>query len=69
MAIHNLKDNHELVYIVPRSWTSGAYFERFRKYLFDHCVITNIHVFGSRDKIFEIIRSLMPLLLAIFFLY
>ena len=53
MAIHNLKDNHELVYIVPRSWTSGAYFERFRKYLFDHCVITNIHVFGSRDKIFD----------------
>lgn len=27
MGIHNLKQEHELVYIVPRSWTSGAYFK------------------------------------------
>ena len=53
MGIHNLKKGHELVYIIPRSWTSGAYFERFRKYLFTHCVITDIHIFGSRDKVFD----------------
>ena len=53
MGINNLKDDSELVYIIPRSWTSGAYFERFRKYLFRHCVITNIHIFGSRDKVFD----------------
>ena len=53
MGINNLKDDKELVYIVPRSWTSGAYFERFRKYLFRYCVITNIHIFGSRDKVFD----------------
>ena len=53
MGINNLKDGGELVYIIPRSWTSGAYFERFRKYLFRHCVITNIHIFGSRDKVFD----------------
>ena len=53
MSINNLKDDEELVYIIPRSWTSGAYFERFRKYLFRHCVITNIHIFGSRDKVFD----------------
>lgn len=53
MGIRNLKDNEELVYIVPRSWTSGAYFERFRKFLFNNCVITNIHIFESRDKVFD----------------
>ncbi|MBR1516631.1 MAG: Eco57I restriction-modification methylase domain-containing protein [Bacteroidales bacterium] len=53
MSINNLKDGEELVYIIPRSWTSGAYFERFRQYLFRHCVITNIHLFGSRDKVFD----------------
>ena len=53
MGINNLKDGEELVYIIPRSWTSGAYFERFRKYLFRHCVITNIHIFGSRNKVFD----------------
>lgn len=53
MGIRNLKDGEEMVYIVPRSWTSGAYFEHFRRYLFRHCVIKNIHIFGSRDKVFD----------------
>ena len=37
MGIHNLKSNAELVYIVPRSWTSGSYFKQFRQYLFSNC--------------------------------
>lgn len=53
MGIHNLKKDSELVYIVPRSWTSGAYFKRFRQYLFKHCIITDIHLFESRDKVFN----------------
>ena len=53
MGINNMKNGSELVYIIPRSWTSGAYFERFRKFLFNHCVITNIHLFDSRDKVFD----------------
>lgn len=53
MGIQNLKENGELVYIIPRSWTSGAYFERFRQYLLSNCVITNIHLFGSRNKVFK----------------
>ncbi len=52
MGIYNLKENQELVYIVPRSWTSGAYFKKFRSYLFSQCVITDIHLFESRDKVF-----------------
>lgn len=53
MGIYNLKEGQELVYIVPRSWTSGAYFKKFRDYLFNHCVITDIHLFDSRDKVFN----------------
>lgn len=53
MGIRNLKQEHELVYIVPRSWTSGAYFRKFRQYLFQYCVITDIHLFESRDKVFD----------------
>ena len=51
-AIETLKENQELVYIIPRSWTSGAYFAKFREYLFSHCVITHLHLFVSRDKVF-----------------
>lgn len=53
MAIHNLNENGELVYLVPRSWTSGAYFEHFRRYLFEHTTIQAVHLFVSRDKVFS----------------
>lgn len=53
MGIYNLKQGQEQVYIVPRSWTSGAYFKKFREYLFGNCVITDIHLFESRDKVFD----------------
>lgn len=53
MAIQNLKSGCEMIYIVPRSWTSGAYFTKFREYLFSLCVITHLHLFASRDKVFD----------------
>ena len=53
MGIYNLKDNAEMVYITPRSWTSGAYFQLFRKYLFTHAVLSRIHLFESRSKVFD----------------
>lgn len=53
MGIYNLKQGQELVYIVPRSWTSGAYFKKFRTYLLANSVITDIHLFESRDKVFD----------------
>ena len=53
MGIYNLAQGGELVYIIPRSWTSGAYFGQFRKYLFRECVIEHIHLFESRDKVFD----------------
>lgn len=51
-ALASLKEGMELVYIVPRSWTSGAYFAKFREYLFEHSAISHIHLFASRNKIF-----------------
>lgn len=53
MAIRNVRPGGQIVYIIPRSWTSGLYFERFRQYLFEHCVITDLHLFESRDKVFD----------------
>ena len=32
MGLFNLDSEGEMVYIIPRSWTSGAYFKRFRQY-------------------------------------
>lgn len=53
MGIMNLKNDAEMVYIIPRSWTSGAYFEKFRRFLFAHACIEYIHLFESRDKVFD----------------
>lgn len=53
MALYNLKDNGEMVYIIPRSWTSGAYFKKFRKYFLNNCTIEHIHLFISRSKVFK----------------
>ena len=53
MSVQKLKQDAQLVYIIPRSWTSGAYFKKFREWLFSRAVIERIHLFGSRDKVFE----------------
>jgi adenine-specific DNA-methyltransferase len=53
MSMFNLKDDGEMVYIIPRSWTSGAYFKQFRKRFFEECKLEHIHLFVSRDKVFE----------------
>jgi len=53
MSLFNLRDDGEMVYIIPRSWTSGAYFSRFRKYLLHYGKLTDIHIFTSRKKVFD----------------
>ena len=45
MGLFNLKDNSEMVYIIPRSWTSGAYFKRFRQYFLTEGKLEHIHLF------------------------
>jgi len=53
MSLFNLKENGEMVYILPRSWTSGAYFRRFREYLLTNGKLEHIHLFISRNKVFD----------------
>ena len=53
MSLFNLKNNAEMVYIVPRSWTSGLYFSKFRKYLLTEGKLKHIHLFICRNKVFD----------------
>ncbi len=53
MSLFNLKEEGEMVYIIPRSWTSGAYFKRFREYFLTEGKIEHIHSFVSRNKVFD----------------
>lgn len=53
MGMFNLTTHGEMVYIVPRSWTSGAYFKRFRQKILSDGALEHIHLFASRDKVFE----------------
>lgn len=53
MSLFNLRDDGEMVYIIPRSWTSGAYFKKFRQVFLKMGALEHIHLFVSRDKVFE----------------
>lgn len=53
MGLFNLKYHGELVYIIPRSWTSGAYFKRFRQYFLTKGKLEHIHLFVNRKKVFD----------------
>lgn len=53
MGLFNLDAKGEMVYIIPRSWTSGAYFKSFRDYFLKEGSLRQIHLFISRDKVFE----------------
>lgn len=53
MGLFNLKPNGEMVYIIPRSWTSGAYFRKFREYFLTESRLEHIHLFVSRNKVFD----------------
>lgn len=53
MGLFNLNDGGEMVYIIPRSWTSGAYFKRFRQYFLTEGKLEHIHLFVSRNKVFD----------------
>lgn len=53
MSLFNLQDDAEMVYIIPRSWTSGEYFKVFRNYFLHYGKLEQIHLFVSRDKVFS----------------
>lgn len=53
MSLFELGEDGEMVFIIPRSWASGAYFQKFREYLFQNSRIEQIHLFHCRDKVFQ----------------
>ena len=53
MSLFNLRDDGEMVYIIPRSWTSGAYFKKFRQEFLKIGTLEHIHLFVSRDEVFN----------------
>jgi adenine-specific DNA-methyltransferase len=48
-----LKDDGQLIFITPRSFTSGAYFKKFREYFLNTVRLTNLHLFHSREDVFD----------------
>ena len=48
-----LRDAGVMVFITPRSYTSGKYFEAFRRVFFARMVPVRIHVFESRKHVFS----------------
>ena len=48
-----LSESGRLVYIVPRSFSSGPYFRRFREVFFQRVTPTAIHLFESRKDVFK----------------
>lgn len=52
VASRMLKDDGEMIFIVPRSFTSGRYFNLFRDYFFRYVRMNFIHLFDSRKDTF-----------------
>lgn len=61
-SILELKKDGACIYITPRSWLSGAYFEKLRTFLFKHVSIVEIHSFNDRNNIFGSTKVLQELI-------
>ena len=48
-----LRDDGEIIFITPRSYTSGFYFKSFREVFFSEIIPEQFHLFASRDEAFE----------------
>ncbi|WP_234181003.1 Eco57I restriction-modification methylase domain-containing protein, partial [Bacteroides pyogenes] len=48
-----LTEQGQMIYITPRSFTSGRYFRLFRNFLFEHVQIDFIHLFNTRKDTFS----------------
>jgi adenine-specific DNA-methyltransferase len=53
VAIRMLADGGQLCFIVPRSFSSGYYFKRFRRRLHSVARLDHVHVFESRTDAFR----------------
>ncbi len=53
VAISKLKLHGEAVFITPRSFCSGTYYNNFRWHLLNSATIKDIHLFESRKEVFH----------------
>jgi adenine-specific DNA-methyltransferase len=53
LSLEMLKPDGQMVFITPRSFCSGLYFKKFRKWLLDRGQIQNLHIFDSRSDVFN----------------
>lgn len=65
-SVIELKQNATMVYIVPRSWMSGKYFEKFRQFILKLGSITELHSFDNRNNIFGKSKVLQELVIIVF---
>lgn len=57
-----LADHGQMIFITPRSFASGRYFQSFRSFLFTHVHIDLIHLFNTRKDTFskdEVLQELV----------
>lgn len=52
-SIELLKDTGEMIFITPRSFTSGSYFKAFRCFFLNNAHFEQIHIFNTRTKHFK----------------
>ncbi|MGR8829591.1 Eco57I restriction-modification methylase domain-containing protein [Leuconostoc citreum] len=65
-AAIELRKNATSVFIVPRSWTSGAYFERLRAFMFAEGSVSELHAFDNRNNVFGSTKVLQELVIVVF---
>lgn len=53
IAARLLKPRGQLIFITPRSFTSGSYFKTFREFFFNQVQLQQIHLFISRKDTFN----------------
>lgn len=53
LAARLLKTDGQLIFITPRSFTSGSYFKSFREFFFKEVQLDRIHLFISRKDTFN----------------
>ncbi len=57
-----LAEDGQMIFIIPRSFASGRYFQSFRNFLFQHVSICLIHLFNTRKDTFakdEVLQELV----------
>lgn len=65
-SISELKSKGISCFIIPRSWMSGLYFEKLRKFIFKFGIIKELHSFKNRTNIFDKTKVLQELGIVVF---